>query len=98
MNELSQINHFLKRIQKKWNQMRFILGTYLVLTITTGIILATGLFFYLQPADISYIVPTLLILIIGTYLFFILKSSSLKTINSEGAALLTEKKHPELNN
>ena len=78
--------------------MRFILGTYLVLTIAAGIILATGLFFYLQPANISYIVPTLLILIIGTYLFFILKSSPLKTINSDGAALLTEKKHPELNN
>ena len=98
MNELFQIEHFLNRIQKNWNRMLFILGAYLILTVATGIMLATGLFYYLQPADISYIAPALLLLILGKYLFSILKSNSLKTINRERAALLTEKKYPELNN
>ncbi|GIS84592.1 MAG: hypothetical protein CM1200mP16_08920 [Nitrospina sp.] len=94
MNELFQIEHFLNRIQKNWNRMLFILGAYLILTVATGIMLATGLFYYLQPADVSYIAPTLLLLILGKYLFSILKSNSLKTINREKAALLTEKSIP----
>ena len=75
MNELFQIEHFLNRIQKNWNRMLFILGAYLILTVATGIMLATGLFYYLQPADISYIAPALLLLILGKYLFSILKSN-----------------------
>ncbi|MEC9423478.1 MAG: hypothetical protein VYC01_03945, partial [Nitrospinota bacterium] len=98
MNELFQIDNFLNRIQKNWNRMRFILGTYLILTAATGTTLATGIFFYLQPSDISYIAPTLLLLILGKYLFSALKSNSLKKINRERAALLAEEKYPKLNN
>ena len=72
MNELFQIDNFLNRIQKNWNRMRFILGTYLILSVASGITLATGLFFYLQPLDISYIAPTLLLLILGKHLFSVL--------------------------
>ena len=39
MDELFQINQFLTRIQKNWNQMLFILGAYLILTVATGIML-----------------------------------------------------------
>ncbi|MBC8285126.1 MAG: hypothetical protein H8E32_15030 [Nitrospinae bacterium] len=98
MDELSQINQFLIRIQKNWNRIRFILGTYLILTVLMGISLAAALFFYLQPAKISYFASLLIALVLGKYIFSALRSKSLKTIDREEAALLTENKYPDLNN
>ena len=98
MDEIAQINQFLNNVRKNWNQARLILWIYIVFTAATGTILAAALYFYFQPAKISYIVPTLILLVLGKYLFSILKSNSLKTITLEQAALITEKKYPELNN
>jgi len=98
MDEIFEINQFLTRVKKNWNQARLIFGFYLFFTVAIGTTLAAGLYFYLQPAKISYIAPTLILLVLGKYLFSILKSSSLKPINLEQAALLTEKKYPKLNN
>ena len=64
MNEISQINQFLTRIQKKWNRVRFILGAYLAITFLTGILLAVALFYYFQLTSTSYIAPTVLLLIL----------------------------------
>ena len=98
MNEISQINQFLTRIQKKWNRVRFILGAYLAITFLTGILLAVALFYYFQLTSTSYIAPIVLLLILGKYLYSNFRSNSLNGLDREGAALLTEKKYPKLNN
>jgi len=98
MDEIVQINQFLNHIRKNWNQSRLIIAVYLVFTAATGTTLAAALYFYFHPAKISYIAPIFILLVLGKYLFSILKSNSLKTITLEQAALITEKKYPELNN
>ena len=98
MNEISQINQFLTRIQKKWNRVRFVLGAYLAITFLTGILLAVALFYYFQLTSTSYIAPIILLLILGKYLYSNYRSNSLNGLDREGAALLTEKKYPKLNN
>jgi DNA repair exonuclease SbcCD ATPase subunit len=98
MEAYSQINQFLIRVQKSCNRIRLILGTYLFFTALLGALLCVALFYYLQPLAISYYASILLFLIIGKYLYSTARSSSLKKIDREGAALLTEKKYPELNN
>ena len=98
MNEISQINQFLTQIQKKWNRVRFILGAYLAITFLTGILLAAALFYYFQLTSTSYIAPIVLLLILGKYLYSNFRSNSLNGLDREGAALLTEKKYPKLNN
>ena len=98
MNEISQINQFLTRIQKKWNRVRFILGAYLAITFLTGILLAVALFYYFQLTSTSYIAPIVLLLILGKYLYSNFHSNSLNGLDRVGAALLTEKKYPKLNN
>ena len=98
MNEISQINQFLTRIQKKWNRVRFILGAYLAFTFLTGILLAVALFYYFELTSTSYIAPIILLLILGKYLYSNFHSNSLNGLDRVGAALLTEKKYPNLNN
>ena len=98
MNEISQINQFLTRIQEKWNRVRFILGAYLAITFLTGILLAVALFYYFQLTSTSYIAPIVLLLILGKYLYSNFRSNSLNGLDRYGAALLTEKKYPKLNN
>ena len=98
MNEISQINQFLTRIQKKWNRVRFILGAYLAFTFLSGILLAVALFYYFQLTSTSYIAPIVLLSILGKYLYSNFRSNSLNGLDLVGAALLTEKKYPKLNN
>ena len=98
MDELSQINQFLDRIQKNWNRVRFALGAYLIATTLTGLILSAALFFYLEPASASYFVPVLLLLVLGRYLLPYFHSDSLKNMDRDQAALLAEKKYPNLKN
>ena len=98
MEAYSQINQFLIRVQKNCSRIRIILATYLFLTGLLGALLCLALFYYLQPSAISYFACALLFLIIGKYIHSTASSSFLKKINREGAALLTEKKYPELNN
>ena len=98
MEAYSQINQFLIRVQKSCNRIRLILGTYLFFAALLGTLLCAALFYYLQPSSISYYASALLFLILGKYLYSTARSSSLKKIDREGAALLIEKKYPELNN
>lgn len=98
MDTYSKINQFLARVQKNWDRIRYISGTYLILSVLAGIALATSLFFYFQPAKTSFIVPLLLLSALGIYVFSVLRSNSLKSMGREEAALITEKKYPELNN
>ena len=98
MEAYSQINQFLIRVQKSCNRIRLILGTYLLFAALLGTLLCVALFYYLQPSSISYYASALLFLILGKYLYSTARSSSLKKIDREGAALLIEKKYPELNN
>ncbi|MFT4577366.1 MAG: DNA repair exonuclease SbcCD ATPase subunit [Nitrospinales bacterium] len=98
MEAYSKINQFLIRVQKSCNRIRLILGAYLFSTSLLGILLCVALFYYLQPSAISYYASILLFLIIGKYVYSTARSSSLNKIDREGAALLTEKKYPELNN
>ena len=98
MEAYSQINQFLIRVQKSCNRIRLILRTYLFLTVLLGTLLCVTLFYYLQPTAMSYYASILLFLIIGKYIHSTTRSSFLKKINREDAALLTEKKYPELNN
>ena len=98
MNEISQINQFLTRIQKKWNRVRFILGAYLAITFLTGVLLAVALFYYFQLTSTSYIAPIVLLLFLGKYIYSNFNSNSLNGLDRDGAALLTEKKYPKLNN
>ena len=98
MEAYSQINQFLIRVQKSCNRIRLILGTYLLFAALLGTLLCVALFYYLQPSSISYYASALLFLILGKYLYSTVRSSSLKKIDREGAALLIEKKYPELNN
>ena len=98
MEAYSQINQFLIRVQKSCNRIRLILGTYLLFAALLGTLLCVALFYYLQPSSVSYYASALLFLILGKYLYSTARSSSLKKIDREGAALLIEKKYPELNN
>ena len=98
MEAYSQINQFLIRVQKSCNRIRLILGTYLLFAALLGTLLCVALFYYLQPSSASYYASALLFLILGKYLYYTASSSSLKKIDREGAALLIEKKYPELNN
>ena len=98
METYSQINQFLIRVQKSCNRIRLILGTYLLFTALLGTLLCVALFYYLQPSSVSYYASALLFLILGKYLYSTARSSSLKKIDREDAALLIEKKYPELNN
>jgi hypothetical protein len=98
MEAYSKINQFLIRVQKSYNRIRLILGTYLFFTALLGILFCVALFYYLQPSVISYYASVIVFLILGKYLYTTARSSSLKKIDREGAALLTEKKYPELNN
>ena len=98
MEAYSQINQFLIRVQKSCNRIRLVIGTYLLFAALLGTLLCVALFCYLQPSLISYYASALLFLILGKYLYSTARSSSLKKIDREGAALLIEKKYPELNN
>ena len=98
MEAYSQINQFLIRVQKSCNRIRLILETYLLFTALLGTLLCVALFYYLQPSSVSYYASALLFLILGKYLYSTARSSSLKKIDREDAALLIEKKYPELNN
>ena len=98
MDEFSQINEFLKRIQKNWNRIRFILGTYLITTSLAGLILSVALFFYLKPSNASYFAPIILLLIFGKYIYSHFHYYSLKKISRDQAALLAEKRYPNLKN
>lgn len=98
MEAYSQINQFLIRVQKNCSRIRFILRTYLFFTGLLGTFFCVALFYYLQPSAISYFASAFLFLIIGKYIHSTARSCSFKKINREGAALLTEKKYPELNN
>ncbi len=98
MEAYSQINQFLIRVQKSCNRIRLILRTYLFFAALLGTLLCVALFYYLQPSAMSYYASILLFLIIGKYVYSTARSSSLNKIDREGAALLTEKKYPELNN
>ena len=98
MKAYSQINQFLIRVQKSCNRIRLILGTYLFFTILLGTFLCVALFYYLQPSTISYYVSVLFFLILGKNVYATARYSFLKKIDREGAALLTEKKYPKLNN
>jgi hypothetical protein len=98
MEAYSQINQFLIRVQKSCNRIRLILGTYLFFTALLGALLCVALFYYLQPSVMSYYASVLLFLILGKYVYSTAHSSFSKKIDREGAALLTEKKYPELNN
>ena len=98
MEAYSQINQFLIRVQKNCSRIQLAIITYLFLTGLLGAFLCAALFYYLQPLAISYFASVLLFLIIGEYIHSTTRSSFLKKINREHAALLTEKKYPELNN
>jgi hypothetical protein len=98
MEAYSQINQFLIRVQKNCSRTQLAIITYLFLTGLLGAFLCAALFYYLQPLTISYFASVLLFLIIGKYIHSTTRSSFLKKINREDAALLTEKKYPELNN
>ena len=98
MEAYSKINQFLNRVQKNCNRIRIILATYLVFTLLAGSLICVALFYYLQPAVMSYFIALLLFLVLGKQVYSSARSSSLKKIDREGAALLTEKKYPELNN
>lgn len=98
MDEYSQIDQFLIRIQKHWNRIRLILRIYLTATFLTGIVLAVALFYYLQPAITSYLAPIILLLVLCKYLYSNSRSNSLNKIDRDQAALLAEKKYPDLNN
>lgn len=98
MEDYSQINQFLIRVQKSCNRIRLMLRTYLFFTALLGTFLCVALFYYLQPSVMSYYASILLFLISGKYVYSTARSSSLKKIDRKGAALLTEKKYPELNN
>lgn len=97
MQPNSKIYCFLKRIQTKWNQVLYLQLTYLVLTIFAGGALATGLYFYFQPANpvLSYGLCGGIALILSWRLYSTRKVSK---ISQDQAALLAENKFPELNN
>ncbi len=98
MEAYSQINQFLIRVQKNWNRIRNIRAAYLVFTIVAGIALSAAVFYYFQPANTGYFASIALLLILGKNVHSTARSHSLKKIDREGAALLAEKKYPELNN
>ncbi len=98
MDEFSQINQFLNRVQNHWNRIRLIIGAYLATSFLAGITLSAALFYYFQPSNAGYYLPIILILILGKYLYTNLHSNTFSKIDREEAALLIEKKHPSLNN
>lgn len=98
MEAYSQINQFLIRVQKNCNRIRLILRTYLLFTGLLGAALCVALFYYLHPSVMSYFASLLLFLVLGKSIYSTMRSNSLEKIDREGAALLTEKKYPELNN
>ena len=98
MDEISQINQFLSRIQKNWDQIRIILGVYFTATFLGGLALAAAFFFYLQPSITSYFPPLLFLLVFGKYLISNWHFLPFKKLNREEAALLAEKRYQELNN
>ncbi|MBT5470655.1 MAG: DUF4175 family protein [Nitrospina sp.] len=98
MDEFSQINQFLNRVQKHWNKIRLIIGAFLASSLLAGLILSVALFYYFQPSSAGSYIPIILILILGKYLYTNLHSKILNKIDREEAALLIEKKYPSLNN
>jgi hypothetical protein len=97
MESHSKIHRFLDRVQAKWNRVLFIQLAYSALTFISWCALASGLYFYLKTdyPILGYGLPGLIVVALSYGLYTLSRFSK---INHEQAALLAEKKFPELNN
>ena len=89
MDEFSQINQFLNRVQKHWNKIRLIIGAFLASSLLAGLILSVALFYYFQPSSAGSYIPIILILILGKYLYTNLHS---KILNKIGQIFIGKRK------
>ncbi len=96
MESLAKIHSFLDQVQSHWNRICLFQIIYSVLVALTGFALATGLYFYYQTSNpgLSYGLSGVLTLLLCWSLYSIRR---LSRINRDQAALLAEKKYPELN-
>ena len=97
MEPNSKIHSFLNRIQTKWNRVLLIQVAYSGATVLAGCALATDLYFSFRTSHpaLSYGLSGLIILLLGWGLY---STRGFSRINRDQAALLAEKKYPELNN
>ena len=97
MEPNSKIHSFLNRIQAKWNRVLIIQVAYAGATVLAGCALATDLYFHFRTSHpaLSYGLSGLIILLLGWGLY---STRGFSRINRDQAALLAEKKYPELNN
>ena len=95
MESQAKIHSFLDRVQAKWNRVLFFQVSYSVLTVIAGCALATGLYFYFQIPLYRYGLSGLLLILLGWGLY---TTRGFSRIDRDQAALLAEKKYPELNN
>jgi hypothetical protein len=97
MESHEKIHSFLDRVRSKWNRVLFVQFAYSSLTFIAGCALAVGFYLYFQSFQplLSYALPGLVGLALGWHL---LTAGGYCRINRDQAALLAEKKNPELNN
>ncbi|MBT3366213.1 MAG: hypothetical protein HN472_01205 [Nitrospina sp.] len=95
MESYSKIHNFLDRVQTKWNRVLFLQLTYSLLTVVAGCALVSGLYFYFQDPVLSYGFSGLALVLLAWRLY---TTRWFSRINRDQAALLAEKKYPELNN